>query len=314
MTTRELLYIKTIADEGSMTLAAQRLYVTQPSLSHCVKSIENQLRAQLFRRTSGGLILTDVGERYYRMACEVLHIYEAFEEEISEQSELVHGRVVMGITNYLALDELPRMLPAFCKDYPGIDVCISEETTEKMLQNLTSGRLDFAIMHAGEGISDDPSLSCEVLGCDPFLIAAPPDNPYEPYAVQGEDGPELDPALLKDEPFLMVAPGQRIRQVTDRVLDMAGVKPKVAFVSKNYELLRRLCAQGMGFTLVPKQYAGIFGEQKEKPRYYRIPQKYGAYWELSIVMLRDAYVSRAAQTFLEAFRKHFQQSLSCFPK
>lgn len=307
MTTRELLYIKTIADEGSMTRAAQRLYVTQPSLSHCVTSIENQLGTRLFRRTSGGLLLTDAGEQYYRMACEVLRIYDAFEEEIREQSELVHGRVVMGITNYLAMDELPRMLPAFHKAYPGIDVCISEETTEKMLQNLMNGRLDFAIMHAGAGISDDPALSCEVLGRDPFLIAAPPDNPYGPYAVQGEDGPELDPALLKDEPFLMVAPGQRIRQVTDRVLDLAGVKPKVAFVSKNYELLRRLCAQGMGFTLVPQQYAGIFGGEKEKPCYYRIPQKYGAYWELSIVMLRDAYLSRAAQAFLEAFRKNFEK-------
>ncbi|MBQ2834452.1 MAG: LysR family transcriptional regulator, partial [Clostridia bacterium] len=55
MTSRELLYIKTIADEKSLTRAAQKLYLTQPSLSHCVASIEKQLGTQLFRRTSGGL-------------------------------------------------------------------------------------------------------------------------------------------------------------------------------------------------------------------------------------------------------------------
>lgn len=56
MTTRELLYIKTIADEGSMTRAAQKLFVTQPSLSHCVMNIEQQLGTRLFTRTSGGLV------------------------------------------------------------------------------------------------------------------------------------------------------------------------------------------------------------------------------------------------------------------
>ena len=85
MTTRELLYIKTIADEGSMTRAAQKLFVTQPSLSHCVMNIEQQLGTRLFTRTSGGLVLTYAGEKYYRMACEVLRVYAAFESEINEE-------------------------------------------------------------------------------------------------------------------------------------------------------------------------------------------------------------------------------------
>ena len=62
MTTRELLYIKTIADEKSMTRAAQKLFVTQPSLSHCVMTLEQQLGTRLFTRTAGGLVLTYAGE------------------------------------------------------------------------------------------------------------------------------------------------------------------------------------------------------------------------------------------------------------
>lgn len=96
MTTRELLYIKTIADEGSMTRAAQKLFVTQPSLSHCVMNIEQQLGTRLFTRTSGGLVLTYAGEKYYRMACEVLRVYAAFESEISEERALAQGRVTVG--------------------------------------------------------------------------------------------------------------------------------------------------------------------------------------------------------------------------
>lgn len=306
MTSRELLYIKTIADEKSLTRAAQKLYITQPSLSHCVASIEKQLDTQLFRRTSGGLILTYAGEKYYRMACEVLRVYAAFESEISEESALVRGRITLGITNYLATDLLPRVLPAFHAAHPGIEVRIIEETTDQMERSLLSGKLDFAIMHtgAGDGASEDPGLAREVLSRDPFLIAAPPDTPF---AGEGEGPfPALDPALLCDQPWLLVTRGQRIRHVADRVLAQAGFTPHPVFVSRSYETLRRLAAQGMGYTFVPRQYVGILGGEQYQPRYFMIPEHYRAYWELSVVTCKDAYLSRAAKAFLAELRARLE--------
>lgn len=307
MTSRELLYIKTIADERSMTRAAQKLYLTQPSLSHCVMSIEQQLGTKLFKRTTNGLLLTYAGEKYYRMACEVLRVYAAFEAEISDESELVRGRITFGITNYLATDHLPRMLPAFHRQYPGIELRIAEETTDEMEHSLMNGKLDFAIMHTGldDSVTTNPGLRHEVLSRDPFLIAAPPENPYRDLATARGDQeyPELDPALLAGEPFLMVTPGQRIRHVTDRVLAAAGVNPHIILTSRNYETLRRLAAEGMGCTLIPRQYVGILGGGTYKPCYYMIPERYNAYWELSVVTLKDASLSRAAREFLAWFRQ-----------
>ena len=306
MTTRELLYIKTIADEKSMTRAAQKLYVTQPSLSHCVTTIEKSLGTPLFRRTSAGLLLTYAGEKYYRMACEVLRVYSAFESEIAEESELASGRITIGITNYLATDMLPRMLPEFNKKYPGIELRVIEETTGEMEKSLLSGRLDFAIMHTGEedGAGSNPALSCEVLSRDPFLIAAPTDTPYCKQAQIVDDlpYPVLDPALLAGESFLLVKHGQRIRQISDRILAAAGVTPTIVLSSRNYEMLRRLAAEGMGYTLVPRQYAGILGGDEYQPQYFMIPEKYRAYWELSVVTLKDAYLSSAAKAFLACFK------------
>ncbi len=308
MTTRELLYIKTIADEGSMTRAAQKLFVTQPSLSHCVMNIEQQLGTRLFTRTSGGLVLTYAGEKYYRMACEVLRVYAAFESEISEERALAQGRVTVGITNYLATTHLPRMLPAFHREHPGIEVRICEETTDQVERSLLSGRLDFAILHTGpdDGVTGNPALEFESLTRDPFLIAAPPDTHLSALAKQKEGAPypELDPALLGDEPFLMVSPGQRIRQITDRVLAEAGVKPNIVLTSRNYELLRRLTGEGMGCMLLPSRYIGLLGGESYRPAYYMIPPKYRAWWALSVVRLREAYLSRAAQAFLGSFKAH----------
>ena len=307
MTSRELLYVKTIADEKSITKAAQKLYLTQPSLSHCVASIEKQLGTRLFRRTSGGLVLTYAGEKYYRMACEVLRVYAAFESEISEESELERGRVTLGITNYLACDLLPRMLPRFHREHPGIELRIVEETTDELEKSLLSGRLDFAIMHtgAGDGASEDPGLTHEVLRRDPFLLLAPPDHPHRDKAVSRGDGAlcELDPAHLAGEPFLMVSRGQRIRHVADRVLAAAGIAPRIVFTSRNYETLRRLCAEGMGYTFVPQHYIGLLGGEEYQSACYAIPERYDAFWELSVVTLKDAYLSRAARAFLASFRE-----------
>lgn len=311
MTSRELLYVKTIADEKSITRAAQKLYLTQPSLSHCVTNIENQLGTRLFRRTSGGLVLTYAGEKYYRMACEVLRVYAAFEAEISEEIELLRGRVTLGITNYLACDLLPRILPRFHREHPGIELRVVEETTDEIQKRLLSGRLDFAVMHTGAGddASEDPGLAHEVLRRDPFLIVAPPDNPYDAQAVLREGGelPELDPALLSAEPFLMVAKGQRIRHVTNRVLAKAGFTPQIVFTSRNYETLRRLASEGMGYTLVPRQYIGILGGDDYPTCCYAIPPRYDAYWELSVVTLKDAYLSRAAKAFLSSFKERIEE-------
>lgn len=308
MTSRELLYVKTIADEKSITRAAQKLYLTQPSLSHCVTNIEKQLGTRLFRRTSGGLQLTYAGERYYRMACEVLRVYAAFEAEIGEESELARGRITFGITNYLATDLLPRILPRFHAEHPGVELRVVEETTEQLERSLLSGKLDFAVMHtgAGDGACEDPGLAHEVLSRDPFLIAAPPDTPYAGAAVRqdGQEYPELDPALLKNEPFLMVGKGQRIRHVANRVLAEAGVSPQIVFTSRNYETLRRLAAQGMGYAFVPRQYVGVLGGGEYCPAYFMIPPRYRAYWELSAVTCRDAYLSRAAKAFLSSLRAY----------
>ena len=307
MTSRELLYVKTIADEKSITRAAQKLYLTQPSLSHCVSSIERQLGTRLFRRTSSGLVLTYAGEKYYRMACEVLRVYAAFESEISEESELLRGRITLGITNYLGCDLLPRMLPRFHQEHPGIELRIVEETTEELEKSLLSGRLDFAVMHtgAGDGASEDPGLAHEVLRRDPFLLIAPPDNPYTDRAIRrgDEEELELDPALLAEEPFLMVSKGQRIRHVADRILASAGVSPDIVFTSRNFETLRRLCAEGMGYTFIPRHYVGLLGGESYAPACYAIPERYGAFWELSVVTLKDAYLSRAAKAFLKSFRE-----------
>ena len=83
MTSKELLYVKTVADEKNISRAAKKLFMAQPSLSQSIQRIEESVGTPLFNRTSSGLTLTFAGERYYHMATQVLKMFEDFELEFS---------------------------------------------------------------------------------------------------------------------------------------------------------------------------------------------------------------------------------------
>ena len=188
-------------------------------------------------------------------------------------------------------------------------VCGGHRQISQMMRNIYDRQRAGALRATADGVTGNPALEFESLTRDPFLIAAPPDTHLSALAKQKEGAPypELDPALLGDEPFLMVSPGQRIRQITDRVLAEAGVKPNIVLTSRNYELLRRLTGEGMGCMLLPSRYIGLLGGESYRPAYYMIPPKYRAWWALSVVRLREAYLSRAAQAFLGSFKAHLAE-------
>ena len=138
MTSRELLYVKTIADEKSITGAARKLYVAQPSLSQALQKLEDQIGTPLFKRTTGGLTLTYAGERYYYMACQILKMYENFEIEVSDINNLKTGRIHFGITNHLGMLLLPQTMKRFQEICPFVEVQVAEDTTAILEMRLLS--------------------------------------------------------------------------------------------------------------------------------------------------------------------------------
>lgn len=310
MTSRELLYVKTIAEQGSLTRAAQKLFITQPSLSHCVARLEQELGAPLFRRTTQGLVPTLAGERYYETACRILRLYDDLQAELDEINGMQKGRVTFGVTNYLATALLPEVLPAFHRAFSRIEVAVEEENSTEMERSLITGKLDFVVMHTSPGaaITKRDGLRFYPLHRDAFLLGAPPQNPYRAHALPCGDGdcPRLDLQLVADEPFLLVSRDQRIRQVSEHILQRAGIAPPVLFTSKSYETLRRLCAQGMGYTLLPRQYAGLFAAAQEvQPCYYAIDPACEPYWTLTVAAGAGSYLSNASRALITALCERF---------
>ena len=127
MTKKELILIKAIVEEKTISGAAKKLYIAQPSLSQSLKKIEESLGTSLFNRTPSGLSMTYAGECYYKTACQILKLYDDLESEVSDINNLKTGRIRLGITNHLGTLMLHKVLPVLLNKAPGLEIQITEE-------------------------------------------------------------------------------------------------------------------------------------------------------------------------------------------
>jgi len=312
LTERELLYVKTIAEERSISRAAKKLFLTQPSLSSCIQKIEANLGVKLFKRTTTGLLLTYAGERYYQIAKDIMKIFSDFEIEVSDINNLKKGRVTVGITVYLATHMLPLVLPEFKQKCPNIAVSIVEKNSTELDKSLTSGEIDFAVMHALPFYENSKNANIDIypLSRDPLLLVTKKGHPLGKYAtpLKGSEYSKIDLSLFADEPFVMVNKEQKIRQAVDLILHNAQIDPFITLTTKSYETARRLACEGIGSTFVPLQYINIFPGSYQ-PDYYHLDAKYSPYWTLCVAVQKNAYVSKAAQLFVRIVSERFGETV-----
>lgn len=305
MTSRELLYIKTIAEEKNISKAARKLYIAQPSLSQSVQKLEEQLGVALFHRTTSGLTLTYAGERYCHMAAQILKIYENFELEISDMNNLKTGRIHLGITNHLGTLILPKTMKRFQKLCPFVEVLVTEDNSDGLEKRLLAGEVDFVLMHAPTEIHSG-KIQYELLERDPFVVVTCPDHPLISKAnvLDGYTHPVLDIRLLENQPMIRLHSGQRIRQVTDSVLKRAGIRQiTTAMTVKNHTTAQLLAAQGAGITMVPLEYARLTVRHETSPALFSIHKQYEAFWDMCIATCQDIYLSKADQRFIQCMKE-----------
>ncbi|MBR0107547.1 MAG: LysR family transcriptional regulator [Pyramidobacter sp.] len=306
MTDKELLYIKTIADEGSITRAAELLHIAQPSLSQTLRRIERQLECQLFLRRKNGVELTEAGRCLYSAACEMLRIYSAALEKLST---LRGGRAVrVGASWYNTTLVLTAAVTEFGRCFPGADVKLIEKNTAQLLELLKSGELDLCLTHeypAEYPSRSDPRLEVTPLFREAFCAVAHESLGLDRHVLCSRDGTgELVVRALSGLPAIAFSEGQRIRHITDFVLARAGVKPGKAPTTYGFPSALGLAAQGAGFVLLPELYARReLGRGYEKVRQYRLPADCAAYWTAAVCVRKAEILPDLVKTFISILKR-----------
>ena len=147
MDLRQIEYFVALYDERSITKAARRLNVVQPALSMQISRLERTFKAKLFERTSRGVVPTDTGRTFYSLCQKVLSdVYEA-QRYLRDASGNVAGDLTIGLMPSVANSVLPDVLAQYTTTYPDVTLRIVEAYSGSLLDQLHSGRLDFAIIN-----------------------------------------------------------------------------------------------------------------------------------------------------------------------
>ena len=146
MDLRELHYLLALAEEKSISRAAERLFMAQSSLSQFLSTTESHLGYKLFIRTSSGIRPTEPGKRMIRFAQDTLAEFHRAKDEIQDIGNLKGGHVILGISSFRGSFLLPPVLQAFQQKYPGVRVQIVEENSLALEQLLLTGKIDLALL------------------------------------------------------------------------------------------------------------------------------------------------------------------------
>jgi LysR family transcriptional regulator, regulator for metE and metH len=175
MEIRHLRLVKAIVEEGSITKAIDKLFLTQSALSHQLKEAEYQLGTKIFLRTNKKLVLTKAGEKLYQTANEILDKLSDTEKEIRQLIFGEIGEIRISTECYSSYHWLPSVMKQFQLLYPNIDLKIVMEATHYPLQKLLANVLDIAIV---SDILKDENIKYLELFQDEMVMVVSENHPW----------------------------------------------------------------------------------------------------------------------------------------
>ncbi|HWV48080.1 MAG TPA: LysR substrate-binding domain-containing protein, partial [Microbacterium sp.] len=198
-----------VADIGHFTRAAETLHVAQPSLSRQIAALEQEVGGELFHRARGNITLTTAGETLLPRARRILADAEAIRVEMGELAGLQRGRVRLGATPTLCVSLVAEAMSAFHRVHPGIGLQLTEAGSRLLIERLTAGELDMALITSSERMpTGEPALVRTPLLTEELVVVSGESSP--PIAESA-----IDLARLAELPLIAFAESYDLRATTD---------------------------------------------------------------------------------------------------
>ncbi len=233
-----LRYFLAVVETGSFTRAADRAFVTQPTLSAGIKKLEQQLGHTLFERTNRRVFLTDAGTRFLPRAKAILHECNMAQQALDEAGNAPLLRI--GVLTTLSNRKVGNLLASFREKAPGAAIEIFDGTEQELENRLEDRSLDFALsVYRGE--PEDRSIP---LGVEPYVFILPTDHPLAGRTRVGAQD------LAED--YMIVRSRCEVLSETSRYFTDRNVRPRLVYRTPNDSRAVAMVAAGVGGTVVPQ--------------------------------------------------------------
>ena len=254
MTITQLQYLLAVAEHQNYTLAAQKVFVTQPTLSMQINKLEDELGIQIFDRSKKPVQLTDVGQTIVNQARNIVNEANRMKDVVEQFKGVIGGDFKIGIIPTIMPTLLPMFLTTFTKKYPKIKLIIVELHTEEILEKLNLGQLDCALVATP---LNEEKIKEEVLYYEPFLV-------YMPN--RKIDQKEINLNEIDSENVLLLQEGHCFKNNIMNFcrVNSNDIQHNFVLESGSFETLIKLCEEGIGITFIPYLHTLQMSDKAQK--------------------------------------------------
>jgi DNA-binding transcriptional LysR family regulator len=296
----EMRYITVVAEYGNISKAAQKLFISQPSLSHSIAKVEKEIGVQLFDRSSHPLRPTYAGEKCIEMAYRILREERRFHKLCADISQGKSGRIHIGIPRERAASILPAVLVSFHQKMPNVELKFYSHSIDAIYEDVEREKLDFCIMPR---IGDEKHalFHYEPLYDEELVLVA--SKGYLPSEFIRDNCLVNIVEVFAKYPLITQVPTAFARVAIDRFLKNNRLIPKIAMELSGNALPYLLAASGSGIAVIPRQTMELTVCPYETDIVSLLPDGVG--WQVCAIFHQGAFISRAEQIFIRTVREIF---------
>lgn len=295
MTLIQLQYVLAVAEFRNFTLAADKSFVTQPTLSMQIQKLEKELDIEIFDRSTQPIKLTQIGEKVVEQAKVILSEAHKMSHMVLEEKGQIEGNFHIGVIPTVLPTLVPMFYRTFEKAFPKSRLIINELQTDEITQKLQEGSLDFGIVVTP--LHENPIVE-KILYYEPLVGYIPPSHPLHAQKT-------IQPTDLNSEDLLLLKEGHCFRNNVLNLCEPAQLKAQpVRLDSGSLDTLIKLANEGYGMTLLPALHAeDLPAEFRKNIRYFETPVPTR---QISLVYhhsnLRKSFVENLSKTIQSVLR------------
>jgi LysR family hydrogen peroxide-inducible transcriptional activator len=239
---RDLQYLVAVHDLNNFSKAAERCFVSQPTLSGQLKKLEEELGSPLMERSTRQVLFTDLGEKVVQQARGVLLSIEHMRELARQSDDIMSGDLHIGLIPTVGPFLLPIIMPALGEKFPKLNLFLYELQTDRLIEKLLKGELDAAVLAK---LDWDHPVRELALYSESMNLAVSDQDP-----LAGSSKP-VEKSVLHDRAVLMLEDGHCLRDQALGVCFAAGAIEDQRFQATSMDTLLHMVATGAGITLTP---------------------------------------------------------------
>lgn len=253
MNWNQLQYVITVAEEKNITKAAKKLFISQPSLSLSIQSLEKELNITLFERSHGSIALTYAGTLFYEWALSIVHSKNQLTVKLNDISNEKRSLIRLGISPHRSLLILPSVLKCFYQSFPNCEIQVTEKPTYILKDYIENNKIDFMIDVAHP---DTINYQSDLLIREKIVLAVPSSwTAQPPFTHTASTDSNISLSDLNFYPFIMLSTDHVIGNMSRKMCESACFLPNIRLSCETIETALSLVNEQLGITFSPEIFA-----------------------------------------------------------